>query len=150
MENYILIAISVLSVSIWLGVFWDTSSWSATYYLLPYDKQWLFTAWCVSYAFPLAFVGDSWWLRCAVLCVLVVGAAANFRGDRAVDITHKTSAMLTVLFAHLAMIYDFHCWRLSLASLTVAAFFFVFRKNEQGDKWAELVTYVSLITALLQ
>ena len=135
----------VLLVSYFYGV---QTSLSASYYALQPKYQWLFSAWCVGYSLPLTFVTDSWFVKIAVMCICIVGAAANFRGDKAVDITHKTAAFVAVICSHLAMIYDYQMWRLSLASLLVAAFFFILRQKYNGDWWAEIVTYAATFVAI--
>lgn len=125
------------------------SSLSASYYKLDINKQWLFTLWCMGYAIPFMFIDGYIFLNTAAIFIMIVGAAAAFRGDKLIEKVHMTSAALAVIAAHISMIYEFNNWIVSAISLTLATYFYVFKNKGTGVWWAEVVTYVSIIVTLL-
>ena len=125
------------------------SSLSASYYKLPANRQWLFTLWCMGYAMPFMFIPNIIFLKIAAMFIMIVGAAAAFRGDKLIEKVHMTSAALAVVFAHISMICEFSNWIVSLISIILAAYFYFFKNNTTGVWWAEVVTYVSIVTTLI-
>ena len=126
------------------------TSISASYYILPPNKQFLFSIFCILYPFPIAYVACSVWFWLATVCVMLVGAASAYRGDKIINLIHMTSAFMCVIFSHLAMCLDYRAYYISGISLTLSMLLMIFKnKILNGVWWAEIVTYLAIVNTII-
>ena len=123
---------------------------SASYYCLPLNRQFLFTAFCWFYTTPILLGFTTPLLFLAVACVAMVGAAAAFRGDELINRLHMSCAFGSVVFLQSSIIFDFKCYYISLISILVSGGLFLLRsKIKNAVWWAETINYVAIISTLI-
>lgn len=124
---------------------------SASYYCLPPNRQFLFTAFCWFYSTPILLSFTTPLLFLSISCVAMVGAAAAFRGDELINKVHMTCAFGSVLFLQLSIIFDFKMWLISLVSLLISGSLMLFKsKIKNAVWWAETINYVAIMTAIIK
>lgn len=126
------------------------TSISASYYALPVNRQFLFSLFCILYSVPIAYSADTVWFWLATLCVLLVGAAAAYRGDKLINIIHMSAAFMSVIFSHISMCLDYDAYYISGVSFVVALILLIFKdKILNGAWWAEIITYLAIVLTLV-
>lgn len=126
------------------------TSISASYYALPINRQFLFSMFCILYPFPISLMADSLWFWLATVCVMLVGAASAYRGDKMINLIHMSSAFMCVIFSHMAMCFDYQAYYISGVSFVVSLFLMIFKdKIINGVWWAEILTYLAILASVI-
>ena len=75
---------------------------SITFY--EHENKALWYLWFLSFTLPLLPLIDHWLLLLAIGCIILVGAAPNFRGTKIEEYAHIGGAYLGIIFAFLYLV----------------------------------------------
>ena len=123
---------------------------SASYYVLPVNRQFLFSSFCILYSIPIAYPSNSEWFWLATLFVMLVGAASAYRGDKLINLVHTFSAFMCVIFSHVAMCVDNQTYYVSYVSIAITLGLMLSKnKIPNSTWWAEIVTYLAIVVSII-
>ena len=117
---------------------------SAYYYKLSPSRNFLFGLWCMAYALPIWYATSSIWLQLAAICVIVVGIAAAYKGDKLINYVHYMAAILAVVFGYLHIGIHF-----SVGIALIASFITLlirFSNSPRAVLYAEIFAIITILT----
>ena len=141
----IMLAVFISYVSfIWIKYGIQTSI-SNSYYILPDNLKPLMTLFCWGFAIPAMIIGSCAFMFFAGAGIVIVGVNAAFE-ETFSKTAHELGAVAGVIFAQLAIGYNFNMWPINLAFVLVFALLFSFKvKNKIW--WTEIAAFLSICIA---
>jgi hypothetical protein len=119
---------------------------SESYYALPDKLRPLFTLFCWGFAFPAIIIGSSGLMFGAGAGICFVGAACAIRQPMTRKV-HLTAAISGIVFAFLAIIFQYHMWYLAAAYVALAPLIYIWDKKH-FVWWIEIFAFLAISIAL--
>lgn len=134
----------------YIGYIWlkygALKSISESYYALPRKLRPLFTLALWGFAIPAIIIGDCGLMFLAGSGIAFVGAAAQMH-EQFVRKVHVTAAIIGITAGHLAIIFNYHMWWITVAFVLASIPFLIFDKKTR-IWWVEILAFLSISIAL--
>jgi len=125
---------------------------SASYYKLPKDLKWLFTAFCFLFGMGAAMMGGldkSILMFLSGVLVCFIGVTPNFK-DKGEKWIHMIAAYGSGILSQLAIVFDYKIIPLALITLTCFMFLMILKRSVKEIWWIEIITFTTVILAFLK
>ena len=149
----IILTISITVFILYIAYIWRRfgvqKSISDSYYRLkPIKQGWLFTLFCIGFAYPIAILASNLWITPAAFLIILVGVARAFKDTKFLKIAHMTGAYGGVGLGIIGLGVEYGLWWLSI-TFAIISFMLLIIKVPNKIWWVEIVAFVTVLVEIV-
>lgn len=113
---------------------------SDSYYRLPQKFNYLFTLFCVGFAFPAAMLASNLWITPAAMLICLVGVARAFKDNKVWYYAHMFAAYTAVGLSQIGIWVYYDMWYLTISFIIISGTLYILNvKNKIW--WIEILAF---------